>query len=102
MKKKTLFRIISVILSVIIAVSSGLTAFAASLISDSTREKAIDIANQIESEGIVLLKNEDNALPLKTKKVNVFGAASCSIALAGAAGSGAVRSSGNGRLLRCP
>ena len=93
MKKKTLVRIISVILSVIIAVSSGLTAFAASLISDSTREKAIDIANQIESEGIVLLKNEDNALPLKTKKVNVFGAASCSIALAGAAGSGAVRSS---------
>lgn len=93
MKKKTLVRIISVILSVIIAVSSGLTAFAASLISDSTREKAIDIANQIESEGIVLLKNEDNALPLKTKKVNVFGAASCSIALADAAGSGAVRSS---------
>ena len=93
MKKKTLVRIISVILSVIIAVSSGLTAFAASLISDSTREKAIDIANQIESEGIVLLKNEDNTLPLKTKKVNVFGAASCSIALAGAAGSGAVRSS---------
>lgn len=93
MKKKTLVRIISVILSVIIAVSSGLTAFAASLISDSTREKAIEIANQIESEGIVLLKNEDNALPLKTKKVNVFGAASCSIALAGAAGSGAVRSS---------
>lgn len=93
MKKKTLVRIISVILSVIIAASSGLTVFAASLISDSTREKAIDIANQIESEGIVLLKNEDNALPLKTKKVNVFGAASCSIALAGAAGSGAVRSS---------
>ncbi len=93
MKKKALVRIISVILSVIIAVSSGLTVFAASQISDSTREKAIDIANQIESEGIVLLKNEDNALPLKTKKVNVFGAASCSIALAGAAGSGAVRSS---------
>lgn len=93
MKKKALVRIISVILALIIAVSSGLTAFAASLISDNTREKAIEIANQIESEGIVLLKNEDNTLPLKTKKVNVFGAASCSIALAGAAGSGAVRSS---------
>ena len=93
MKKKALVRIISVVLALIIAVSSGLTAFAASLISDNTREKAIEIANQIESEGIVLLKNEDNTLPLKTKKVNVFGAASCSIALAGAAGSGAVRSS---------
>ena len=93
MKKKTLMRIISVILSLAIIATSGLSALAAGLISDDTKAKSIEIANQIESEGIVLLKNEDNALPLKTKKVNVFGAASCSIAFAGAAGSGAVRSS---------
>ncbi len=93
MKKKTLMRILSVILSLTIIATSGLSAVAASLISNDTREKSIEIANQIESEGIVLLKNEDNALPLKTRKVNVFGAASCSIAFAGAAGSGAVRSS---------
>ncbi len=93
MKKKVLVRIVSVILAFAIIASSGMSAFASSLISENTREKSIEIANQIESEGIVLLKNEDNALPLKTKKVNVFGAASCSIAFAGAAGSGAVRSS---------
>lgn len=39
----------------------------------------------------MLLENEDNVLPLKDKKVNVFGANSCSLAFAGAAGSGAVR-----------
>ncbi len=93
MKKKTLLSVISFILTLAIISSSGISVFAASLISDNTREKAVEIAEQIESEGIVLLKNEDNALPLKTRKVNVFGAASCSIAFAGAAGSGAVRSS---------
>ncbi len=90
---KTFKQLASIALAVIILVSSFTTAFAASLIPDETREKSIKIANQIESEGIVLLKNEDNVLPLKNKKVNVFGAASCSIAFAGAAGSGAVRSS---------
>lgn len=92
--KKTFFkRTVSVILALVISVSSSAFAFAASLISEETTAKSIEIANQIESEGIVLLKNENNALPLKNRKVNVFGAASCSIAFAGAAGSGAVRSS---------
>ena len=93
MKKKSFLRAVSSVLTLAIILTSVTTAFASSLISENTREKSIEIANQIESEGIVLLKNEDNALPLKTKKVNVFGAASCSIAFAGAAGSGAVRSS---------
>ncbi len=93
MKKKSFLRAVSSVLTLAIILTSVTTAFASSLISESTREKSIEIANCIESEGIVLLKNEDNALPLKTKKVNVFGAASCSIAFAGAAGSGAVRSS---------
>ena len=34
------------------------------------------IAVEIEEEGVVLLKNEDNALPLGDKHVNVFGAGS--------------------------
>ena len=51
----------------------------------------MEIAKQIEAEGIVLLENEDDVLPLKNKKVNVFGASSCALAFAGAAGSGAVR-----------
>lgn len=83
----------SVILALVMIVSSTASVVSASPISEETRATAVDIANQIESEGIVLLKNEDNTLPLETRKVNVFGAASCSIAFAGAAGSGAVRSS---------
>ena len=92
--KGMLRRIISAILALIIAVSASVSVFAASdLISNETTAKSVEIAKKIESEGIVLLENEDNVLPLKNKKVNVFGAASCSIAFAGAAGSGAVRSS---------
>ncbi|MBR5232908.1 MAG: glycoside hydrolase family 3 protein [Clostridia bacterium] len=47
------------------------------------------LAVEIEQEAIVLLKNEDNALPLENKKVNVFGAASV-VSLLGGAGSGAI------------
>ncbi len=92
-KRKVITGAVSVLLAVIIFLSSSLGAFAASLISDETTAKSVEIANKIESEGVVLLKNEEDVLPLKTKKVNVFGASSCSIAFAGAAGSGAVRSS---------
>ena len=35
--------------------------------------KAGDLGLQIEAEGLVLLKNEGNVLPLTTRKVNVFG-----------------------------
>ncbi len=92
-RKNFLVRIVSVVLAVVMLVSTAPFAFAEGLISEETTKKSVEIANRIESEGIVLLKNEDDVLPLKTKKVNVFGAASCSIAFAGAAGSGAVRSS---------
>lgn len=92
-KSNFLKRTVSLILALILSVSSTSVAFASDLISEETTAKSIEIANRIESEGIVLLKNEDNTLPLKNRKVNVFGAASCSIAFAGAAGSGAVRSS---------
>lgn len=92
--KKMLRRIISAALAIAVAVSASVSGFAASdLIDDETTAKSVEIAKKIESEGIVLLENEDDILPLKNKKVNVFGAASCSIAFAGAAGSGAVRSS---------
>ena len=92
-EKKITLRFISLTLTLIILLTSSLSVFAAYPITEDTRAKAIEIANEIENEGIVLLKNEGNTLPLKEKKVNVFGAASCSIAFAGAAGSGAVRSS---------
>lgn len=91
--KRILSIIVSVILALTIAFSSSAAAFASKLISEETTAKSKEIAYQIEEEGIVLLKNEDSVLPLKNNKVNVFGASSCSIAFAGAAGSGAVRSS---------
>ncbi len=47
------------------------------------------LAVEIESEGAVLLKNEDGALPLRQKRVNVFGAGSVQ-PFFGGAGSGAV------------
>ena len=47
------------------------------------------VAVEIEQEGIVLLKNEDNSLPLAGKKVNIFGTASV-VPLLGGAGSGAI------------
>ena len=62
MKKTKLFfrRTLSLILVTAMLVSMSVCAFAASdMISDETRAKSIEIANQIESEGIVLLKNDD-------------------------------------------
>ncbi len=98
-RKKYYKMIISILLAIVIAVSVPMSCFASggmifstdTKISPETTEKSIEIAKQIEAEGIVLLENEDDVLPLKDKKVNVFGAGSCSLAFAGAAGSGAVR-----------
>ena len=102
-KQKSIFKKVTALLLVtVMAFSIPVTCFASggfiisaeeSLISPETTEKAKEVAKQIEAEGIVLLENEDDILPLKEKKVNVFGTASCSLAFAGAAGSGAVRAS---------
>ncbi len=87
MKKKFL-KIVALLLVFLLLVS--IPAFATSgdvdpAIIAETRK----IAEQIESEGIVLLKNEDNFLPLKDKKVNIFGAGSV-CPFFGGAGSGAI------------
>ncbi|MBQ4603231.1 MAG: glycoside hydrolase family 3 C-terminal domain-containing protein, partial [Clostridia bacterium] len=86
--KKNLLKIISVVLAFLAAFCN--TAFATSgdvdpAIIAETKETAV----QIESEGIVLLKNEDNFLPLENKKVNIFGAGSV-CPFFGGAGSGAI------------
>lgn len=47
------------------------------------------VAVELEQEGIVLLENEDNVLPLGNKKVNIFGAGSV-VPFLGGAGSGAI------------
>ena len=84
-------RIISVLLVVILTAvilspcASALSGKLDKKIAAETRQIAVDI----ESEGVVLLKNEDNVLPLEGKKVNVFGAGSV-CPFFGGAGSGAI------------
>ncbi len=85
---------LALMLAIALVFSASVSGFAATAISKQTHEKSIELAKRIEGEGIVLLENEDDVLPLKEKKVNVFGAASCALSLAGTAGSGAVYTTG--------
>lgn len=59
-------------------------------ISEDTSDKAKDVAKEIAEEGIVMLKDDDNILPMASgDKLNVFGWASTNPILGGA-GSGAL------------
>ncbi|MCR5783520.1 MAG: glycoside hydrolase family 3 C-terminal domain-containing protein, partial [Clostridia bacterium] len=58
-------------------------------IDDDIAAETRALAVEVESEGVVLLKNDDQALPLSGKKVNVFGSGSVQ-PFYGGAGSGAV------------
>ena len=91
-KNTKIRKAVSLILAFILILGTAATVFAAKgNFNASTTENAIRIAKQIEAEGIVLLKNDDNSLPLAEKKVNVFGMASINFALGGG-GSGSVSS----------
>ena len=73
--KKRILKIISLVL--VFSLMFGNVAFATSGdIDPAIIAETKEVAVQIESEGIVLLKNEDNFLPLENKKVNIFGAGS--------------------------
>ncbi len=86
-------KVIAVILSILIfAGSFSAIAYALSGKVDAnvvkfSKQTAIDA----EAEGIVLLKNDDNCLPLNGKKINVFGIGSV-YPFMGGAGSGAITS----------
>ena len=43
------------------------------MLSDTTVSKANELAKDVQSEAITMLKNDDSNLPLSGKKVNVFG-----------------------------
>lgn len=43
------------------------------MLSDATVSKANELAKEVQSEAITMLKNDDSNLPLINKKVNVFG-----------------------------
>lgn len=86
-------RALAVILSVIIAFSAAVGVFAVSdKIAVNTKEEAVRIAEELQAEGTVLIENKDNFLPLKNKKVNVFGIRSYLPNLGGG-GSGSIETS---------
>lgn len=86
---------INKVLSVILAFAILLPCFSlmANAVSGNIDHEIVEMSSQlaveIEQEAIVLLKNEDNTLPLEGKKVNVFGAASV-VPFLGGAGSGSI------------
>ncbi len=59
----------------------------------SARKNGQAVSEEIANEGIVLLKNEDNSLPLKDKKLNVFSIAASNIRYGGGGSGGADQSS---------
>lgn len=83
-------RIVSILLALIMALSCTFCVMAASgNYSKKAAEAAREVAKQMEAEGVVLLKNDRNTLPLADKKVNVFGMGSVAFAIGGG-GSGSV------------
>ena len=57
----------------------------------TAREHSLPVANDVMSEGTVLLRNENNVLPLQSKKVSVFGASAAS-PVYGGGGAGGIAS----------
>ena len=58
-------------------------------ISEETFEESAALAEEISNQGTVLLKNEDNLLPMTGNKLNVFGWASTNPCYGGT-GSGSI------------
>ena len=71
--KKRFKRVVALLLSAVMLIGTGTIAFAQT--ADEATELSKKTAEQVEAEGLVMLKNEDDILPLKGKKVNVFGTA---------------------------
>lgn len=90
--KKRILKVTSLVMVIIMAFSCCLTASAYSgRIDPEIVAETSKVAIEIEGEGIVLLKNEDNILPLQGKKLNVFGVGSVR-PFFGGAGSGCITS----------
>lgn len=89
--KKRLFKLLSLVMAAVILLSVTLPTVSATSgnIDPDIIAETSQTAVELESEGIVLLKNEDNVLPLEGKKINIFGAGSVCPFLGGA-GSGAI------------
>ena len=80
-------RVVALLLSAVMLIGTETIAFAQT--ADEATELSKKTAEQVEAEGLVMLKNEDDILPLKGEKVNVFGTASAN-PFYGGGGSGAI------------
>ena len=90
--KKRLLKTISVLMVIAILFTCTISVFAYSgRIDPDIIAETSKTALKIEGEGIVLLKNEENILPLDGKKLNVFGVGSV-CPFFGGAGSGCITS----------
>ena len=90
--KKRLMKGISILLVLTLLFTCTISAFAYSgKIDPDIIAETSKTALKIEAEGIVLLKNEDNMLPLDGEKLNVFGVGSV-CPFFGGAGSGCITS----------
>lgn len=95
MKRRIASRCLAGLLTLIFTV----TTLGTSLVEASTGDidativaESLQVAKQVEAEGIVLLKNEDGVLPLATEQaVNVFGSAAID-PYYGSSGSGSIKS----------
>lgn len=93
MKNKFAKKTIAMLMAAVMLVTTSLTVMAVTGDVDETiASDSIEVAKQVEAEGIVLLKNDDNVLPLAADKgVNVFGTASID-PYYGSSGSGSIKS----------
>ena len=91
MKKKWLTAFLS--LGVVCSNMGSVYAASGAMIYAEVNKQAQEVALEIAEEGMVLLKNEENLLPLENKKVNVFGASSINPVLGGG-GSGSINTEG--------
>ncbi|MCQ2474978.1 MAG: glycoside hydrolase family 3 C-terminal domain-containing protein [Clostridia bacterium] len=86
-------KMISLFLALMLVIST--VTVAACALSGNVSESVVEISKKAaidaEAEGIVLLKNEDDCLPLNGKKLNIFGIGSV-YPFMGGAGSGAITS----------
>ena len=89
---KTGKKLFSLVLAGALFLQVGLPAAQAAGEQSQAQQYAQQVAYQTEAEGIVLLKNKNNCLPLEGKQVNVFGAASVK-PYYGGGGSGQIDSS---------
>lgn len=85
--KRRIKKVVALLLSAVMLIGTGTVAFSEG--GENATELSKKTAELVEAEGLVLLKNDEDILPLEGEKVNVFGTASAN-PFYGGGGSGAI------------